>query len=202
MKRFYLDIETLPAGQDRHDALKNIHKTKSKKSKKYQKTFKDLINSTNFDGAFGRIFCIAYAINDEPVKALVGSEKQILEKFWELVKDVNLFIGHNVLDFDLRFIYQRSIILKIKPSRDISFRRYSSDVVFDTMHEWNKWVFGNSCSMDYLAHAMDLPTSKDEMDGSQVYDYYKSGKFEEIVKYCKKDVELNRKIYRRMCFLD
>lgn len=202
MKRFYFDIETLPAGQDRHPRLKEFHKNKAKKSKRYKKSLSDLINSTNFDGAFGRIFCIAYAINDEPVKALVGSEKQILKKFWEIVKNVDLFIGHNVLDFDLRFITQRSIILKIKPSREISFRRYSNNPIYDTMHEWTRWSYGSNCSMDYLAHAMDLPTSKDEMDGSQVFEFFQKGKLDEIVKYCKKDVELNRKIYKRMAFLD
>ncbi len=202
MKRFYFDIETLPAGQDRQPMLKEFHQSKAKKSSKYKKTLKDLINSTNFDGAFGRIFCIAYAINEEPTKALVGSEKQILKKFWEIVRDVDLFIGHNILDFDLRFIAQRSIILKIKPSRDISFRRYTNNPVYDTMHEWTKWSYGNNCSMDYLAHAMDFPTSKDEMDGSQVHEFFQKGKFDEIVKYCKKDVDLNRKIYKRMAFLD
>lgn len=199
MKKLFLDIETLPAGKDKHETLKLIHKKRLEKDNK-TKDFEKFLISTGFDGAFGRIFCIAYAINDEPVKVLVGEEKQILKKFWDIAKDANLFIGHNVLEFDLKFIYQRSVILDVKPSREISFRRYACDQVFDTMHEWNKWSFNGRSSMDYLAYAMGLPTSKDEMDGSQVWPYFQKGKYDDIVKYCKKDVELNRKIYKKLVF--
>ncbi len=200
MKKIYFDIETLPAPESKQEILKKIHENKKKKKTKYSQKYQEFFEKTTFDGAFGRIFCIAYAINDEEIKALVGDEKEILKKFWDLAKDANLFIGHNILEFDLPFIMQRSIILQVKPSRDISLRKYSNNPVFDTMHEWTKWSFGKNCSMDYLAHAMGLQTSKDELDGSQVYSYYQKGKYDDIVKYCKKDVKLNREIYKRIAF--
>ena len=54
--------------------------------------------------------------------------------------------------------------------------------------------------LDTLAKVFGLPTSKDEMDGSMVADYFKQGKIEEIKKYCMKDVELTRKVYYKMTF--
>ena len=45
---------------------------------------------------------------------------------------------------------------------------------------------------------LDIPTSKDEMDGSQVFDYWLRGDLEPIYRYCPKDVDRLRKAYRKM----
>src|SRR5207253_10774108 len=63
----------------------------------------------------------ALPISDSPVAVLGGDEREILQSFWKLATETNLFVGHNVLDFDLRFIHQRSIIHQIKPSRELPF---------------------------------------------------------------------------------
>jgi hypothetical protein len=198
MKKFFFDIETLPADQDKHELLKELYAKKKAKGR-IKKTLEEFIETTNFGGAFGRIFCLCYAINDEPIKVLSGDEKEILKKFWEIAKEVDLFIGHNILEFDLKFIYQRSVILGIKPSREISFRKYQSSPVYDIMHEWDRWG-GNYTPMDDLARAMGIPSSKTDLDGSKVHQYYKDGKHQEIIEYCCKDVEVTRKIYKRLNF--
>ena len=169
---------------------------------------------TSFDGSFGRIICIAYAIDDEPVEVLNSDEDEagMLKKFWEIVKSISipsynsqypnygvLFIGHNVMDFDLRFIYQRSIVNKIKPAYDLNFARYRSYPIFDTMKEWVQWSM-NSVGLEHLALALGIPSPKEGIDGSQVYDFYQKGKIKEIIQYCQRDVEATRAIYRRMTF--
>jgi len=199
MKTLYLDIETLPAEKDKHEILKNIHQKKKDKGRTKQ-TLEQFIENTNFGGAFGRIFCLCYAIDDEPVQNLFGDEREILKKFWEICREIQLFVGHNVLDFDLKFIYQRSIILQVKPSIPISFRRYYSEQVFDIMHEWTKW--NGYISMDELACALGIPSSKGDIDGSRVHEFYKKGKHQEIIDYCKKDVEVTRAIYKKMNFIE
>lgn len=201
MVRLFLDIETLPASED--TKAKVISILKKKKSKKdYPVSDEGLYESTSFDGAFGRICCIGYIKENSKVEkgVLKGEEKEILKKFWELAKDVDLFIGHNAWDFDLPFIYKRSIILGVKPSVNISFVRYRNDNIFDTMFEWEKWAFGRKIALDTLAHVLDLPSSKDEMSGKDVWKYYQEGRIEDICKYCLKDVELTRQVYYRMTF--
>ncbi|MBI4523957.1 MAG: ribonuclease H-like domain-containing protein, partial [Deltaproteobacteria bacterium] len=121
--------------------------------------------------------------------------------FWKLVADIFLFVGHNILDFDLRFIYQRSVINRIKPSRGIPFARYRSAPVFDTMHEWTKWG-RDSVGLDALAKALGLESPKANLDGSHVYDYHRVGRHPEIYEYCCRDVETVRRIYRRMTFTE
>jgi predicted PolB exonuclease-like 3'-5' exonuclease len=203
MKKMFLDIETVPAGEEHFELLKKLHvKSEQKKAARNARsqTFDDFHKGTGFSGAFGRIVCIAYALDNGKIESLSGNEKEMLTKFWEIAKDVDLFVGHNILDFDLRFIIQRSIVLGVKPSRlDLSFARYKNFPIFDTMEEWSKWG-RNSESQDTLAHAFGLPSSKEEMDGSEVWEYFKKGKIKEICEYCKRDVEVNREVYKRMVF--
>ena len=82
--------------------------------------------------------CVGYASNDEDVQIIKGEERQILTQWWQVADRADLFIGHNIMDFDLRFIFKRSIINKIKPAArhlNLSFARYRSVPIYDTMRE-------------------------------------------------------------------
>ena len=70
------------------------------------------------------------------------------------------------------------------------------------MREWEKWS-NSFIKLDTLAKALNLQSSKEGgIDGSQVYDFYLKGKHKEIYEYCERDVQLTRKIYKRMIFGD
>lgn len=213
MKKLFLDIETLPAEESKIETLRHLF---DKKNPEFdQEKFDEFVSKTNFDGAFGRILCIGYAVDDETPKAFYNenNEKKTLQDFWNLVDAISmtprnpqypdygvLFVGHNVMDFDLRFIYQRSIVLGVKPSMDISFARYRNYPIFDTMKEWVKWS-NSSVGLDYLAYALDVPSSKTGgIDGSQVAQFFADGKVDEIVEYCKRDVDTTRGVYQKMVF--
>ena len=225
MKKLFLDIETLPAeGKDMSIVKQLFEEQKKKNGKKIgprskfgaansqsgknnwspddESLFDSYFRGTSFSGEFGRIFCIGYAVNNQPAECLSGNEKEILEQFWQIAKDANLFIGHNVMDFDLRFIYKRSVILGVKPTQELPFARYRSNPIFDSMREWEKWG-SQGAGLHKLALALGLESSKsDGIDGSQVYDFFLAGKTDEICQYCKRDVEVTRKIYNRMNFVE
>lgn len=201
MKKIFLDIETIPADESSHVVLKDIYDSRKSKGKKVADDFDAYLAQTNFDGAFGRILCIGLAVNNEPARILEGDEKDILKKFWEEAETADIFVGHNIFDFDMRFIYQRSIILEVIPSQDLSFARYRSRPIFDTMYEWSKWNMYNKISLDVLTRAMGIKSPKEgEIDGSKVFDYFKAGKLEEIYEYCKADVDAVRAVYKKMIF--
>lgn len=200
MNKLYLDIETLPAGEEMREILKDIYSRK-RKSKYTPRTFEEFVESTGLDGSYGRIACISYAINDEPVKTLFGDEKKLLLDFWQIVKNADLFIGFNLMDFDLRFIYQRSVILGIKPSKDLSFARYRNFPIYDIMCEWSKWNLQNRISLHALSKVLGVPSPKEgEIEAKDVAQAYKDGRIKEICEYCEKDVETTRKIYKKMIF--
>lgn len=200
MNKLFLDIETLPAKEDQHELLKEIHEKKTNDGKKVKELL-EFIADTSFDGAFGRICCISYAINNEPVQCISGDEKEILEKFWNIARNIDLFIGFNIMDFDLRFIYQRSIILRVRPSKELIFARYRNFPIYDVMKEWAKWNMLSNISLHVLAKALGLPSSKEgEIEGKDVAQAFKDGRIKEICEYCDKDVEVTRKIYKKMIF--
>ena len=194
MKICFLDIETVPTDLSlQENGLLEAQ---------IQLNEAELIKKLSLSAATAKILCICYAV--EPpgggeVLTLQGEETEMIRAFWKLATDCNLFIGHNILDFDLRFIYQRSIIHQIKPSRDLPFARFRNAPIYDTMHEWSKWGREHA-SLDTLSKALGIPSPKETLDGSKVYPYYRAGKLAEIIAYCKRDVDSTRQVYRRLTF--
>lgn len=199
--KLFLDIETLPASGKDMALIKQFYdEAKKKRSEPLKNDFDAYLRNTSFSGEFGRIFCIGYAVDNNPASAFSGDEKEMLVNFWSVAKDADLFIGHNVMEFDLRFIYKRSIINGVKPSRELSFARYRSEPIFDTMKEWEKWG-AMGISLHKLSIALNISSPKEEgIDGSKVYDYFLAGKGDEIIDYCKRDVEATRAVYNKMTF--
>lgn len=205
--KLFFDIETIPADEKlRNFAVELALQKEISKNNKFKQSSKSqefLYRQTALSGDFGRIFCIGYAIDDQGTEVISGKEEDILKTWWEVANKADLFIGHNIMDFDLRFIYKRCIVHNIKPSAkhlNLSFARYRSFPIFDTMREWEKWS-SSFIKLDTLAKILDLKSSKDGgIDGSKVYDFYKKKKFKEIYDYCRKDVKLTREIYKKMTF--
>jgi len=194
MKTLFFDIETVPTPVAiAENGLDSPQRPLDEQ---------ELVKKLSLSAMTAKVLCLAYAAeppHDAPIAVLQGEEAEILKGFWQLALETNLFVGHNVLDFDLRFIYQRSIINQIKPSREIPFARFRSAPVFDTMHEWGRWG-REHVGLDPLAKALQLPSPKAGMDGSRVFEYFRSGRQTEIYQYCKGDVETVRQVYRRLTF--
>ncbi|OGH18835.1 MAG: hypothetical protein A3F31_04640 [Candidatus Levybacteria bacterium RIFCSPHIGHO2_12_FULL_38_12] len=202
MNKLFFDIETLPAAKEVHVVLQEIYDKRKNDGKKV-KEFIEFVEDTSFDGAFGRICCISYGINDDTLKTICGEEKEMLIEFWKIAKNIDLFVGFNIIDFDMRFILQRSVIWGVKPTKELSFARYRSFPMFDLMYEWSKWNTQDKISLDTLAKALGLPSSKGgTIEGKDVAKAYEEGRIKEICYYCEKDVELTRKIYKKVAFED
>jgi hypothetical protein len=167
---------------------------------------------------FGRILCIGLIIERDGevvTRGVLGrdrstgrfhlDEARILRAFWKLIKDFDerrdLIIGFNVLDFDLHYIYTRSVIRRVRPSIDVCFARYRQRPVFDCMWAFTHWR--HRISLDDLARVLGLDSPKqDGMDGSRVYDLFLEGRHQEIADYVMRDCECTRAIYRRLIFDD
>lgn len=175
---------------------------------------------TSLSGDFGRILCIGFVDEDGAGKMRRGclgwddeserfhcDERATLSEFWEMMRGfrprVDRVVGHNLFDFDLKFIYKRSVVHGVRPTVELSFARYRNQPLFDTMCEWERWGYGSKISLDRLARVLDLPSSKNEgVDGSRVAELYEAGEHRKIYDYCLRDVELTKLIYRRMTFAD
>ena len=194
MKIFYFDIETVPTDQ----ALKDNGLLDAQ----IKLDEPELLKKLSLSATTAKIICLCYAVEPSltnSIEVLQGEETEIIKNFWKLAADYSLFVGHNILDFDLRFIYQRSVIHQIKPSRDIPFTRFRNAPIYDTMQEWSKWG-REHVSLDALTKALGIPSPKEHLDGSKVYPYYRAGKLPEIIEYCKRDVDSVRQVYKRLTF--
>lgn len=229
----FLDIETIPAQDAKTIDLIKADIEKQKESIKAPSNYKDqekidayikaeqdkldsefdaTYRKTSFDGGLGQICCIGYAINDQaPMSIFGGSEADILKLFYEVINDSYTpsenrppkFIGHNILGFDLRFMFQRSVMTGVKPPLYMPFNAKPWDVtVFDTMTAWAG--HGNRVSLDKLCKIFGLDAKGseigEEIDGSKVWDFYQAGRIKDIAKYCEGDVERTRQAYKRMTF--
>ena len=213
----YLDIETLPT--ERADVI-DMLASQIKPPATYKKPesiaqwltenreseLDSLVRKTALDGAFGRICCFGFAIDDQPADTFVGTETDILAGVSTLLNALNsdryttLIIGHNICGFDLRFLLQRYIVNQLPVPFLIRYaanlKPWESDKVFDTMTQWAG--VGNRISLDKLCMALGVNSPKGDLDGSKVFDYWKAGRIAEIAEYCKKDVEATRQVFRRM----
>lgn len=222
--KFTLDIETTVADETERERIRDEITRDMKKKKKeidaeaLDSLVEEAFRATALDGNQGHLLCIGSIAErggqitakrlfgyDKSTKKLVRNEEQMLSEFWHMLKDFNptrdLIIGHNVFDFDLLFLYKRSIVLQVRPTIDLCFARYRSKPVYDTMREWEKWG-RKSIGLGKLAGALGLQTSKTaEIDGSKVYNHLLAGNDREIAEYCYRDVVLTREIFHRMNFL-
>ncbi|MBC3540638.1 ribonuclease H-like domain-containing protein [Rufibacter sediminis] len=209
----FLDIETIPT-QDKRirnfiaESVKppgNMKKAETiaewEKNEK-PAAIEKALEQASLDGAYNNIVCIGAAANNSEPVSFMGKEKEILSELYawlgERVSAGTIYVGHNIVGFDLKNIRQRSMILGIKPPHFMPFNTKPWDAnPFDTMVQWDS---RNFVSMDKIAMALGIRGKTG--NGSEVYAMWKAEMFDAIADYCKADVELVRKIYNRMTFAD
>lgn len=133
-------------------------------------------------------------------------EKNVLLNFLGLMRTFNPetdeIVGHNIIGFDLPFIFQRCLVNSISARPFVNLGEYNVRGVFDTMRHW--WLGDKRrVSLDDIAWALGIESSKTaEVEGSKVFDLYHAGKLDLIREYNLNDVRLTRKVYERMvmCF--
>jgi predicted PolB exonuclease-like 3'-5' exonuclease len=150
----------------------------------------------------GRIVCVCLLIDDGQhiaESALISpDEKAIVSGFWAAVRPTDVFIGHNLFDFDLPMIRQRSWILGIRPSRRIDLRRFYSRDFIDTLQLWSNFGSQRYASLDQLAAAMGCEAKT--AHGCDVAEWWAAGDLVQIAQYCSQDVRVTYQLFRRMMF--
>ena len=133
-------------------------------------------------------------------------EAQALKDFLALMSDFDpecdLVVGHNIIGFDLPFIFQRCLANNIAAKPFVDLSDFHVHAVFDTMRAW--WLGGrNRVGLDDIAWALGIESSKTaDVEGSRVFELYQAGKLAEIREYNLNDVRVTRKVYERIvaCF--
>lgn len=107
----------------------------------------------------------------------------------EHLKRGDLIVGFNHIDFDLRVLAGAILPLESRHQRYLELRGLNH---YDILTEVKK-VLGHRLKLDSLARPT-LQAGK-SADGLQALAWYKEGRIDLIIEYCKQDVEVTRRIY-------
>ncbi len=153
---------------------------------------------------FSKIVCISmgYLMREEQLKLRVKSfygheECSILDSFVKTMERIEKhsrswhFGGHNIKEFDIPFICRR-LLANGKPIPAFmdfqNMKPWETNIV-DSFQYWKFGDYKNYTSLNLLAAVLDIPSPKDDIDGSMVGSvYWKEKNIERIASYCQKDV--------------
>lgn len=207
-----LDIETVPqySSYDQvPDHLKKLWELKTLNQRK-EETAEEFYGRAGIWAEFGKIICISVGIftGGKNVGLRVKSfyshdERELLEKFSSMLsgQPASLILcAHNGKEFDFPYICRRMLINGIKfPSQlEISGKKPWEINHLDTMELWKFGDYKNYTSLNLLTSIFNIPTPKDDIDGSMVgHVYWNENQLERICTYCQKDVVATAQLLRR-----
>lgn len=149
---------------------------------------------------FCRISAMGWSVGNGPVHGCLSfdraQEKEILLAFWAMIKTYHgPIVGFNHVGFDLPVIYVRSILLGVKPSRDIDLTPWKSDCC-DVMKLRFPKEMKKGFGLKRLAamYGIDVPAGDD--DGSKVVEMMESDPGR-CLEYVKSDVVILRELHRK-----
>ncbi len=158
---------------------------------------------------FGHVVCVgmghdARGRGELETKAftarVVAEERRVLEEFWEVVRPGRdwRWVTSNGLAFAWPFLLRRSIYLGVPPTIGLPTRPFALDSHFDLMRALSNWERADAVRLEIVAELLGLAKSPPDMDGSQVFGLWKSGRHEQIEAYCLGDVRLTYDLFLRV----
>jgi 3'-5' exonuclease len=209
----FLDIETVPQHPEYLEVQEEMRKLWEKKSKQIirdQSTAESIYRQAGIYAEFGKIVCVScgYLNSDNKfrIKSFCGDdEKKLLIDFADMLNKSfsspdKLLCAHNGKEFDFPFLARRMVINGIRlPSVLNNAGKKPWEVNhIDTMELWKFGDYKSYTSLLLLATILGIPTPKDDIDGSMVWEvYWKEKNLQRIVTYCQKDVLTVAQIFLR-----
>ncbi|MDB5004039.1 MAG: 3-5 exonuclease [Mucilaginibacter sp.] len=207
-----LDIETVPqyaTHDELPDHFKKLWDLKTQNQRK-EETAENFYERAGIWAEFGKIICISVGIftggkdRGLRIKSFAGhDEKELLEGFSAMLagQPANLVLcAHNGKEFDFPYICRRLLIngLPLPKQLDIAGKKPWEIGHLDTMELWKFGDYKSYTSLNLLTAIFNIPTPKDDIDGSMVGSvYWKDNELERICIYCQKDVVATSQLLRR-----
>lgn len=156
---------------------------------------------------FSRVVCISIALFTRTqagpglrLKSIYHDDEKVLLNEWVSLLGQRqwVFAGHNIREFDLPFLCRRMIIqgIPLPASMDIQNKKPWEIQILDTFQYWRFGDYKNYTSLKLLAAALNLPSPKEDIDGSMVGKLFweqdeekRKENIERIIAYCQKEVK-------------
>jgi hypothetical protein len=219
LNTLFLDIETVPQQPSFERLPEDWQKLWELKSQNLLRNKEEETASTIYPRAgiyaeFGKIICISCGFmqgtgdnRKQILKSFAGDdEKILLLAFNDMLNKWsdtgNRFLcAHNGKEFDFPYLCRRMIIngVPVPSLLNIAGKKPWEVSHLDTMELWKFGDFKSYTSLNLLAHTLGIPTPKDDIDGSMVWEvYWKEKNLPRIVTYCQKDVVTVAQILLRL----
>ena len=216
-----LDIETISCVEQYNELDERLQKQWDKKSASFKEA--DVKSSSELFGEkagiyaeFGKVVAIAlgfFVVDDSTkkiglrVKAIAGEdEPKVLSDFKNLLEtkfdqDNLQLCAHNGKEFDFPYLCRRMLVngISLPSILDTGGKKPWEVNHIDTMELWKFGDRKNYTSLDLLASLFDVPSSKDQIDGSMVTNvYYKEKGLSRIATYCMHDVAVTSQVFLKL----
>lgn len=213
----FLDIETVP--EQAHYSLLNEHTQKlwSDKSRFLRErkslTPEEAWGEAGIYSEFGRIICIStwHEGEDEEgrilgLRSFYGNdENKLLRSFRDWLdtispRPVQVLCAHNGKEFDFPYLCRRLLAngLSLPRLLQLSGKKPWEIPHLDTMELWKFGDYKHYTSLALLAKVLQLPSPKEDIDGSLVKEvYYGHHDLDRIVRYCENDVKTVAGVLKR-----
>jgi hypothetical protein len=220
--KLIFDIETIGSDFDSLDKMSKSYLLKYAQDDEEEAAIKEgtgfypltgeivVIGMLNPDTGQGKILARNDKITDLPkelelgISIEQGSEKVILEKFWETIKQYDCFISFYGRGFDAPFLMMRSAILEVRPSKNLVANRYVNSQPFNAKHIdlADQFSFYGASRRHFPLHmwakAFGIESPKEQgITGDNITALYNEGKLLDIVKYNLRDLRSTLELYKK-----
>ena len=213
-KILFLDIETVSQQKSYDDLSERMQKLWDKKTAHLLKPGEETTPAEMYERAgiyaeFGKIICISVGFFNGyrfRLKSIYGhDEKALLADFAQLLNNhyyssESQLCAHNGKEFDFPYIARRMIVngIPIPNILQVAGKKPWETNFIDTMELWKFGDYKAMTSLDLLCAILDIPTPKDDINGSEVGRvYWQENDLKRISTYCQKDVLSVAQLMRR-----
>jgi predicted PolB exonuclease-like 3'-5' exonuclease len=215
----FIDLETVAATPD-YNSLNERLKEQWARKANFLRRNADLTDEELYHeragiyAEFGKIICIAVGKFCDQENGDLGlrtkvyagdDEKELLLEFKSMIEKIDAstlrLCAHNGKEFDFPYLCRRMLIngIALPPALNLSGRKAWDVPHLDTMELWKFGDYKHFTSLDLLAAIFDIPSSKSDMDGSQVnYVYHHENNLEKISRYCRGDVVVLAQLFLKL----
>ena len=204
----FVDIETVPLVPEYTELTEKWQKLWERKMQYHIENGEpadELYDRAGIYAEFGKIICISAgyvfqkqgqpffrvkSFYDDDEKKLIQNFFNALDKFARAGK--RRLCAHNGQEFDYPYISRRALVnnLTLPKILDIAGAKpwEVKDQLIDTLQLWKFGDYKHYTSLSLLCELFNIPTPKDDIDGSQVAKvYWEDNDIDRIIKYCEKD---------------
>lgn len=140
------------------------------------------------------------SIQDDDEYKLLETFCHMIQQFEQQNKGLQ-FCGHNIKEFDIPYICRRIIINGLPIPECMNFAGLKPWQVnhLDTLELWRFGDYKSYVSLDLLAQVLQVPTSKSDINGSEVARvYWQEGDLARIASYCLRDVYTTALVFLKL----